>query len=139
MVLSKLQLHGQNHLMYIQIGHFTILHLSSSDADIHGWWVQGDTTRHDTYKATREAPGGKTFFIAHGRSLPIPVYKKWIQQLVEMGHSVFIFDYRDFGKSTGVPTESNMNADAEMALNYVAKRQNISVCCCGNENENEFV
>ena len=93
------------------------LHVTSTGADIHGWWVN----------ATRKAIDGKTFLIAHGRSLPIPVYKEFIKQLVDKGHNVFIFDYRDFGKSSGFPTESNMNGDAEIALNYAANRQNISV------------
>ena len=44
-----------------------------------------------------------------------------------MTNNVFIFDYEGFGKSNGTPTEDNINADAEVALEYVASRMNVSV------------
>ena len=66
----------------------------------------------------------------HGRSLPIPGYKVTLKQIVNelnLTNNAFIFDYEGFGKSNGTPTEENINADAEVALEYVANRMNVSV------------
>jgi len=88
---------------------------------IHGWWVSPSSS------SSSNSSSAKTFLIAHGRSLPIPVYKDFFKQLVvDRGHTVFIFDYEGFGKSNGTPTEKNIYEDAEVALEYAAKRSNIS-------------
>ena len=92
--------------------------LYSKGALIHGWWAA--STSNDS--------SSKTFLIAHGRSLPIPVMRDFLKQLVvDRVHNVFIFDYEGYGKTNGTPTEKNMNADANVALDYVARRMNISV------------
>lgn len=43
----------------------------------------------------------------------------------ELNASVFVFDYRGYGKSEGKPSEHGVLADARAARNYLAKREGI--------------
>jgi len=100
---------------------------------LHGWWINanplasGPHSDKDSYSTSGAI--NRTFLILHGRSLPIPVYKVTLKQIVNelnLTNNAFIFDYEGFGKSNGTPTEENINADAEVALEYVANRMNVS-------------
>ena len=47
-------------------------------------------------------------------------------KLVEkMGCNVFVVDYRGYGDSEGVPTEDGLKLDAEAALEFIKKRDDI--------------
>jgi pimeloyl-ACP methyl ester carboxylesterase len=69
---------------------------------LHGWLVQ--------------TPGAeKNILFCHGHSGNMSNYLPKIKMLSELGFNVFIFDYRGFGRSKGVPTEQGLYKDAEAA------------------------
>jgi uncharacterized protein len=54
--------------------------------------------------------------ICHGNAENISTHAKLDLWLVDAGYSVFIFDYRGFGRSEGTPDIRGVHRDAEAAL-----------------------
>jgi len=83
--------------------------LTTSDGEtITGWYVP---------ESERQA----TVLFCHGNSGNISYLVHDIQLLHHAGFSVFIFDYRGFGRSTGTPDERGLYTDALAAWDYLAK------------------
>ena len=73
---------------------------------LHGWWVPGQT--------------GLTWLWLHGNAGNIGDRLENLTVLRErLGVSVFIFDYRGYGQSTGRPSEPGLYRDAAAALAQV--------------------
>lgn len=71
---------------------------------LYGWWV----------------PRGRfALLFAHGNGGNISHRVDIIARFYAEGFSVFLFDYRGYGKSEGEPTEKGTYKDAEGALNYL--------------------
>ncbi|MBN2484207.1 MAG: alpha/beta hydrolase [Candidatus Omnitrophica bacterium] len=71
-------------------------------------------------------PGAEyTFFLCHGNAGNISHRLDKIKILHEAGVNVFLFDYRGYGRSQGVPTEGGVYQDAEYAYRYVTGALNI--------------
>ncbi len=91
---------------------------SSSQDKLHGWFI----------------PSGKdiveigTVLYLHGAGGNISdrIYLRDVAQLQKLGFSVFLFDYRGYGKSIGdFPSETSIYADAQSALKYLTEQKTI--------------
>tara|TARA_B100001971_G_scaffold67532_1_gene62178 strand:+ start:1051 stop:1818 length:768 start_codon:yes stop_codon:yes gene_type:complete len=89
--------------------------LTTSDGvKIHGWW----------------APGGSktTLLWFHGNGGNIGDRVENLLLLHDrLGVSVFILDYRGYGRSEGKPSEKGLYLDAEAAVEYLTREHGLSV------------
>jgi fermentation-respiration switch protein FrsA (DUF1100 family) len=77
---------------------------------LHGWFIPSERTR------------GVVLF-CHGNAGNISHRLDSISIFHRLGLSVFIFDYRGYGKSEGEPTEEGTYNDAEGVWNYLTKEK----------------
>lgn len=91
---------------------FEDVELDTSDGvRIHSWFVPGDSTR--------------TVLYFHGNAGNISHRLYSIRQFHDLGLSVFIIDYRGYGKSGGSPGEDGLYRDAEAAWQYLTEDRGI--------------
>jgi len=74
---------------------------------LHGWW----------YAAAPDAPA---VLLLHGNAGNILARTGLAAGYLERGISVFLLDYRGYGRSEGTPSEAGVYLDAEAALDHVA-------------------
>ena len=77
---------------------------SSDGTQLHGWFLPAKT----------EAMGSILFL--HGNAENISTHLGSVYWLPDQGYNVFLFDYRGYGKSGGVPELDGVMRDAEAAL-----------------------
>ncbi|MGL4379111.1 MAG: alpha/beta hydrolase, partial [Microcoleaceae cyanobacterium] len=113
---------------------------------IHGWWIPRDNpsqtlqeksgesgviNRNLTIKSGDEQqnlakPGGVLLYL-HGNGSNISANLNHGLRFYNLGLSVFLIDYRGFGKSTGkFPTELQVYQDTEIAFNYLVQEKGIA-------------
>lgn len=78
---------------------------TSDGVRIHSWFVPGESTRALLY--------------FHGNAGNISHRLHSIRQFHDLGLSVFIIDYRGYGKSEGAPSEDGLYRDAEAAWQHL--------------------
>lgn len=78
---------------------------------LHGWFVPGEGTR--------------TLLFFHGNAGNISHRLDSIRQFHRLGLSVFIIDYRGYGKSGGRPGEAGIYRDADAAWRYLTEDRQI--------------
>ncbi len=66
-----------------------------------------------------------TILYNHGNAIDLGQLRPILQHIKQMGVSVFAYDYRGYGTSTGSPSESGTYADAAAAYNYMRDELNI--------------
>lgn len=66
-----------------------------------------------------------TILFCHGNAGNIGHRIEKMQLLNGLGHNVFIFDYRGYGKSSGRPSEKGLYKDAEASYNYLLSEKKI--------------
>lgn len=66
-----------------------------------------------------------TVLYLHGNYEDLGSIGEYIPQFITAGYAAFALDYRHYGFSGGVPTESTTNADVQMAYDYL--RDNLHV------------
>lgn len=86
---------------------------TEDDVQLHGWFIPSDST-------------GLTVLYFHGNAGNISGRLETIQLLHRMGLNLFIFDYRGFGQSKGIPTEEGTYRDAKAAWNYLRSERGIA-------------
>jgi uncharacterized protein len=74
---------------------------------VHGWW----------YSASTSAPA---VLLLHGNAGNIAGRTGLAAGYLARGISVFLLDYRGYGRSGGTPSESGVYRDAEAALDHLA-------------------
>ena len=85
---------------------------ASDGVALHGWFVAGG--------------GDATLVWFHGNGGNIGHRVGNIRELVvRLGVSIFIFDYRGYGRSEGSPYEEGTYLDAESAITYVRSRDDV--------------
>lgn len=84
---------------------------ATSRRALHGWLVPGD--------------GPYTLIYCHGNAGNITHRLHSIRQFVEMGLSVFIFDYGGYGRSKGRPSEKGTYDDVAAAWDYLVEDEKI--------------
>lgn len=85
-----------------------------SKETLHGWYFQHPKA---------DAP---LVIFSHGNSGNLTIRAPLFQLLLESGASVFIYDYRGFGKSTGSPTLEGVYQDGLAAYDFVVKKFGLS-------------
>jgi fermentation-respiration switch protein FrsA (DUF1100 family) len=81
---------------------------ASDGISLYGWWI----------------PGGRyTLLFAHGNGGNISDRVDIAAKFHAEGFSVFLFDYRGYGKSKGEPTEKGTYKDAESAVRYLHQKR----------------
>lgn len=93
---------------------FESVHFTTADQEtLHGWFIPAPNPR-----------GVLLFF--HGNAGNISHRLDSIRIFHQLGLTVFIFDYRGYGNSTGKPGETGMYRDAQAAFSYLVKERNVN-------------
>jgi pimeloyl-ACP methyl ester carboxylesterase len=72
-------------------------------------------------------PGAKVVLYLHGNDGNVATSMAEIEPLRELGYSVFVIDYRGYGRSDArFPSESSVYEDAEAAWDYLVRERRIS-------------
>ncbi|MEZ6087974.1 MAG: alpha/beta hydrolase [Pirellulaceae bacterium] len=99
----------RNDLQYEDV-HFT----SADGTSLHGWYFE------------HPQPRGQLLF-CHGNAQHVASLGDWISELRDAYQvSIFVFDYRGYGKSKGKPTEIGVLQDGEAAQRWLAGRASIA-------------
>jgi len=80
---------------------------------LHGWFFPGE----------KDSPVILHF---HGNAGNISHRLDLVQPFLRKGLSVFLFDYRGFGKSSGRPSERGLYSDGLAAWNYLVEKEKIA-------------
>ena len=86
---------------------------TTDDIDLYGWYIPADSAHY-------------TLLFCHGNAGNISHRLESIKQFRDLGLSVFIFDYRGYGKSGGKITEEGSYKDAKAAWDYLVNEKNIN-------------
>ena len=87
------------------------IHLQSSDGlKLHGWFFPGSTREH------------LAFLVFHGNGGNICHRLDFYDAWLELGVSVFTFDYRGYGRSQGTPSEKGTYLDGQAAYAWLRQR-----------------
>jgi uncharacterized protein len=101
-----------------------VLPISSTNSaveTVHGWWIP--TSKISQNNTQLE----KVVLYLHGNGLNVGANVEHANRFHRLGLSVFLIDYRGYGKSQGeFPTESQVYEDAELAWNYLVKQRGIN-------------
>ncbi|MDH5409163.1 MAG: alpha/beta hydrolase [Gammaproteobacteria bacterium] len=90
------------------------VYLSTPDGErIHGWFIPNHKTP-------------VTVLFSHGNAGNIADRLDSIKIFHELGLSIFIYDYRGYGKSTGEPSEKGTYLDNRTAWEYLVKDKKVS-------------
>ena len=95
---------------------FETVELKISDSvTIHGWFI-----------SPKEKKSNKVVLFCHGNAGNISHRLETAEYLSELGVTLFLFDYRGYGYSTGSPSEEGIYEDALTAYNWLieSKRYN---------------
>jgi fermentation-respiration switch protein FrsA (DUF1100 family) len=85
--------------------------VSDDGVRLHGWFIYGESER------------ALLFF--HGNAGNISHRLDSVRQFIDLGFSVFIIDYRGYGKSEGKPTEPGLYRDADAAWRYLTDTRRV--------------
>jgi pimeloyl-ACP methyl ester carboxylesterase len=79
-----------------------------------GWWIPSDR------------PGAKVVLYLHGNDGNVTTSMPEVDPLRQLGYSVFMIDYRGYGKSDPqFPSESSVYEDADAAWGYLVRERRI--------------
>ncbi len=87
---------------------------TTDGVSLHGWWIPAGPA---------DAPA---LVWCHGNAGNISNRLEHLAPLVKSGISVLIFDYRGYGRSEGVPSETGLYIDGEAALAHVLKERGVA-------------
>ncbi|OKY75365.1 MAG: hypothetical protein BM485_08850 [Desulfobulbaceae bacterium DB1] len=79
---------------------------------LHGWFIPADSDK-------------SVILFCHGNGGNISHRLETIDIIHRLGHPLFIFDYRGYGESQGIPTEAGTYLDAEAAWKYLLTEREI--------------
>ena len=63
-------------------------------------------------------PNGRNTIYFHGNGGNMYHYSSFVKEDAAQGYRVLVFDYRGYGGSTGVPSETGLHVDADAVLQY---------------------
>jgi hypothetical protein len=87
---------------------------------LNGWWFAARIA------AGEAAPGEAPVLLwAHGNAGNVTARAAHAQALAHRGMSVFVFDYRGYGKSEGTPDEPGIYRDADAAYTFLVQEMGI--------------
>jgi len=85
--------------------------VAEDGVELHGWWIPGEK-------------GAGAILYCHGNAGNIGDRVPLLSDLHQLGQHLFIFDYRGYGKSRGMPTETGTYRDSRAAYEVVRARFN---------------
>jgi len=94
---------GPDYPAWTALPYEDVLFPSEDGTMLHGWWIE---------KAEPRA----TIVYCHGRSGSLAHRAHTFRRLHRLGFSVFAFDYRGYGRSSGQPSEQGLFADVRAAI-----------------------
>lgn len=85
---------------------------------LHGWWIKNNTNN-----------GSYPLVYSHGSGFNLAVGYRIdrYRTLLEMGYSIFVYDYPGYGRSEGSPTENNVYDSAVAAINWLRDNRSIPI------------
>jgi uncharacterized protein len=83
--------------------------LSADGVRLHGWWYS-------------LSAGDPAVLLLHGNAGNISTRVPLAAAYLGRGVSIFLLDYRGYGRSEGAPTEEGLYLDAEAALDFLGER-----------------
>ena len=93
---------------------YTSVNIATSDGEtLHGWWMSVPNTK-----------GTVLFF--HGNAGNISHRINYLAMFKRLGYNTLLFDYRGYGQSSGVPSESGTYLDAQAAWRYLTETRGIA-------------
>ncbi len=93
---------------------YTSVNIATSDGEtLHGWWM-----------SVPNAKGTVLFF--HGNAGNISHRINYLEMFKRLGYNTLLFDYRGYGQSSGVPSESGTYLDAQAAWRYLTETRGIA-------------
>ena len=93
---------------------YTSVHIPTSDGEtLHSWWIP-----------VPDAKGTVLFF--HGNAGNISHRINYLKMFEQLGYNTLLFDYRGYGQSSGIPSESGTYLDAQAGWRYVTETQGIA-------------
>ena len=96
----------------VGVAHEEVWMESDDGVQLHGWFVPGE----------RDV----TFLWLHGNGGNIAYHLEHLRDLrANLGVNVLLFDYRGFGRSSGIPAEKGLYRDARAALRYLKGRADV--------------
>lgn len=103
---------------------FSLVRFTSADGiALEGAAIRADALTAGEQVIVRDAPAPEAFWILFcpgaGNSIHFGRVQSQLQQLAAIGYNVFAFDYRGFGRTAGVPTESGLYEDGLAAYRYL--------------------
>lgn len=90
---------------------------------LHGWFC---TPQRKTEQGMAPVPTEMTLLWFHGNAGNISHRYDMIRRLMPLPVSVFILDYRGYGKSKGEPSEQGIYLDARAAWDYLVQQRGLS-------------
>lgn len=87
--------------------------VASDGPRLHGWWVP------------HGSPGAPAVLLLHGNGGNISHRLERLRLLHAAGASVFLLDYRGYGRSEGKPSEEGTYLDAEAARRWLLERKDV--------------
>ncbi|MFA6636747.1 MAG: alpha/beta hydrolase [Candidatus Omnitrophota bacterium] len=97
----------------VGLDHEEVYFHTSDGKKIHSWFIPGDK-------------GGFTILFSCGNAGNISHRLDKIAMMNDMGFNVFIFGYRGYGKSEGIPSEKGFYRDIDAAYEYLVDDRAIS-------------
>ena len=92
----------------------SVLFKSNDGNTLNGWMLKPKNSIANT-----------TILHLHGNGGMLLSQYEAIAPLTKFGYQIFMFDYSGFGYSTGKPSRDNALADANSALDYILKREDV--------------
>lgn len=96
----------------IQLDYEDISFQASDDTHLYGWFIPAKESR------------GVLFF-CHGNAGNMSHRLETLRLYNRLGLSVFVFDYRGYGRSEGKPNEQGTHLDVKAAWNYLIAKRNV--------------
>lgn len=89
-------------------------YFSASDGTrLHGWYIKNPKAQ-------------KTFLVSHGNAGNVSHRVLLIAPLINSGASVFLYDYRGYGKSAGKPSPEGIVQDGLAAYDFLNQKKQIA-------------
>lgn len=85
--------------------------VTSDDVELQGWWIPNDDAR-------------ATLIICYGNAQNMGNRIWMAKDLHSLGLNIFLFDYRGYGRSGGIPTEKGTYRDVRAAYEFVRMKHN---------------
>ncbi|MEG4864375.1 MULTISPECIES: alpha/beta hydrolase [unclassified Microcoleus] len=95
---------------------------------VHGWWIPASKNPRKVRGEVREAArvNPSVVLYLHGNGSNVGANVEHANRFHRLGFSVFLIDYRGYGKSQGdFPSESGVYEDTEFAWDYLVKQRGI--------------